>query len=45
MLLYYLFRAKGVMPWEVYEQPPGYLDLVHALALCEMEDRAEARRQ
>lgn len=38
--MYWLFVAKGVMPWEVYEQPKGYRDLVYAFALQEGEDRA-----
>ncbi len=36
-LLWYLFRHKNVMPWEIYEQSQGYRDLVCAFASYEIE--------
>ena len=36
-ILYWLFRNKGVMPWEVYERGPGYRDLAFAFAQKERE--------
>ena len=35
--MWWLFRRKNVMPWEVYGQSRGYRDLVYAMAAYECE--------
>lgn len=40
-LLWWLFRHKNVMPWEVYGRPQGYRDLTYAFASLESEQWAK----
>ena len=40
-LLWWLFRHKNVMPWEVYERSQGYRDLVYVFAVKEHEEPPE----
>ncbi len=44
-LLWWLFMRHNVMPWEVYERPQGYRDLVEAFSLRELEQLRDERLQ
>ena len=45
LLLWWLYRYKNIMPWEVYERPLGYRDLTEAYARRELEQMRQQAQQ
>ena len=45
LLLWWLYRYKNIMPWEVYDQPQGYRDLTEAFVQRELEQMRDQAQQ
>ena len=45
LLLWWLYRHKNIMPWEVYGQSQGYRDLTEAFVQRELEQMRDQAQQ